>query len=176
MNPVFASLKTTVFSEMSALANAHGAVNLGQGFPDSEGPLDVREAAARAILDGPNQYPPMQGLPALRQAVSAHYRRFHGLDLDPVSEVLVTAGATEAIAAAILALVSPGDEVAMLQPLYDAYLPMVRQAGGVPRFISLQPPLWEMSEAALSAIGPKTRVVILNNPLNPGAVVYPREQ
>jgi N-succinyldiaminopimelate aminotransferase len=176
VNPIFAGLKTTVFTEMSALAMQHGAVNLGQGFPDSEGPLDVREAAARAILDGPNQYPPMQGLPALRQAIAAHYQRFQGLSFDPDREVLVTAGATEAISAAILALVAPGDEVALIQPLYDVYLPMVRLAGGVPRLISLQPPHWEMGEEALSAIGPNTRVLILNNPLNPGAVVYPREQ
>ena len=176
MNPIFAGLKTTVFTEMSALATQHGAVNLGQGFPDSEGPLDVREAAARAILDGPNQYPPMQGLPALRQAIAAHYQRFQGLSFDPDREVLVTAGATEAISAAILALVAPGDEVALIQPLYDVYLPMVRLAGGVPRLISLRPPHWEMGEEALSAIGPNTRVLILNNPHNPGAVVYPREQ
>ncbi len=176
MNPIFAALRTTVFTEMSALAVRHGAVNLGQGFPDSEGPLDVREAAARAILGGPNQYPPMQGRPELRQAIAAHYHRFHGLDLDPEREVLVTAGATEALSAAILALVAPGDEVVLMQPLYDSYLPMVRLAGGVPRFITLKPPHWDLSEEALSVIGPRTRLVILNNPLNPGAVVYPREQ
>ncbi len=176
MNPVFAALKTTVFTEMSALAQRHAAVNLGQGFPDSEGPRDVREAASRAILDGSNQYPPMQGLPVLRQAISAHYRRFHGVELDPDREVLVTAGATEAISAAILALVAPGDEVVMLQPLYDSYLPMVRLAGGVPRFITLQPPHWDLTDEALATIGPQTRVVILNSPLNPGAVVYSRDQ
>lgn len=175
MNPIFAGLKTTVFTEMSALALEHGAVNLGQGFPDNEGPVDVREAAANAVLNGPNQYPPMQGLPVLREAIAAHYRRVHGLDLDPGHEVLVTAGATEALSAAILALVAPGDEVAMFQPLYDSYLPMVRLAGGAPRLITLQPPHWELSDEALSAIGPKTRLVILNNPLNPAAVVYPRE-
>lgn len=176
MNPVFAALGTTVFTEMSALAVEHGAVNLGQGFPDSEGPQDVREAAARAILDGPNQYPPMHGLPALRTAIAEHYQRFHGLALDPVREVLVTAGATEAISATILALVAPGDEVVLIQPLYDSYLPMVRLAGGVPRFVTLQPPHWDLTEEALSVIGPKTRMVIFNNPLNPGAVVYSREQ
>ena len=176
MNPVFASLKTTVFTEMSALAQRHSAVNLGQGFPDNEGPRDVREAAAHAILDGSNQYPPMQGLPVLRQAISAHYQRFHAVAFDPDREVLVTAGATEAISAAILALVAPGDEVVMLQPLYDSYLPMVRLAGGVPRFITLQPPHWDLTDEALSVIGPNTRVVILNSPLNPGAVVYTPEQ
>ena len=176
MNPVFTALKTTVFTEMSALAAVHGAVNLGQGFPDSEGPLDVREAAARAILDGPNQYPPMQGRPELRRAIAEHYQRFHGLSLDPTAEVIVTAGATEAISAAILSLVAPGDEVVLVQPLYDSYLPMVRLAGGVPRFITLKPPLWALDDEALSVIGPNTKLLILNNPLNPGAVVYPRDQ
>jgi len=176
VNPVFKTLKTTVFSEMSALAQRHSAVNLGQGFPDSEGPRDVREAAAHTILDGNNQYPPMQGLPLLRQAISTHYQRFYGVDFDPDLEVLVTAGATEALAASILALVSPGDEVVMLQPLYDSYLPMVRLAGGVPRLITLQPPHWDLTEEALSAIGPNTRLVIFNSPLNPGAVVYTSEQ
>lgn len=176
MNPIFAGLKTTVFSEMSALAVQNGAVNLGQGFPDTEGPQDVREAAARAILEGPNQYAPMPGLPALRTAIAAHYGRFHGLELDPTREVLVTAGATEAISAAILGLVSPGDEVALIQPVYDSYLPMVRLAGGVPKYITLHPPDWALTEEALSAIGPNTRVLVLNNPLNPGAVAFPREQ
>jgi len=176
VNPVFTALKTTVFTEMSALAAVHGAVNLGQGFPDSEGPLDVREAAARAILDGPNQYPPMQGRPELRRAIAEHYQRFHGLSLDPTAEVIVTAGATEAISAAILSLVAPGDEVVLVQPLYDSYLPMVRLAGGVPRFITLKPPLWALDDEALSVIGPNTKLLILNNPLNPGAVVYPRDQ
>ncbi len=175
MNPIFAALGTTVFTEMSALAIQHGAVNLGQGFPDSEGPIDVREAAAKAILDGPNQYPPMQGLLALRQAIGAHYQRFQALPYDP-AEVVVSAGATEAIAASILSLVSPGDEVVMIAPLYDAYLPMVRLAGGAPRFINLQPPHWELTEEALSVIGPKTRVLILNNPLNPAAVAWDARQ
>ena len=176
MNPIFAALGTTVFTEMSALAIQHGAVNLGQGFPDSEGPRDVREAAAKAILDGPNQYPPMQGLPALRQAIGAHYGRFQGLDYDPGAEVIVTAGATEAIAASILSLVSPGDEVVMIAPLYDAYLPMVRLAGGVARFINLKPPHWPLTEEALAVIGPKTRVLLLNNPLNPAAVAWDTDQ
>ncbi len=172
MNPIFAALGTTVFTEMSALAQKHGAVNLGQGFPDSEGPHDVREAAAKAVLDGPNQYPPMQGLPVLRQAIADHYRRFHAIDYDPAAEVIITAGATEAIAASILALVAPGDEVVMIAPLYDAYLPMVRLAGGVPRFINLQPPHWDLTVEALATIGPKTRLLILNNPLNPVAVAW----
>jgi len=176
VNPVFAALKTTVFAEMSALAQRHSAINLGQGFPDDEGPHDVREAAARAILEGNNQYPPMQGLGVLRQAISSHYHRVYGLRFDPDREVLVTAGATEALTASILALVSPGDEVVMLQPLYDSYLPIVRLAGGVPKLITLQPPHWELTDEALCAIGPNTRLVIFNSPLNPGAVVYGEDQ
>ena len=136
----------------------------------------MREAAARAILDGANQYPPMQGLLVLRQAIGVHYQRFQGLDYDPAAEVIVTAGATEAIAASILSLVSPGDEVVMIAPLYDAYLPMVRLAGGVPRFINLKAPLWTLTEEALAVIGPNTRVLILNNPLNPAAIAWDKDQ
>jgi len=176
VNPIFTALGTTVFTEMSTLAARHKAINLGQGFPDSEGPEDVRQAAADATMYGSNQYPPMQGRPELRTAISDHYARFYGLDLDPEREVIVTAGATEAISASILALVAPGDEVVMVQPLYDSYLPMVRLAGGVARFITLKPPHWAFDDEALAVIGPKTRLLILNNPLNPGAVVYPREQ
>src|SRR5687768_15437987 len=148
MNPFYATLKTSIFSTMSALAREHGAINLGQGFPDGPGPEDVRARAAQALMEESNQYPPMLGLPALRTAVADHYRRFHGLSLDPQKEVFVTSGATEAIAATILSLVRPGDEVVMFQPLYDAYLPLVRYAGGVPRFVRLTPPDWAMNEAA----------------------------
>src|SRR5512140_3612854 len=139
-NPIFANLPTTVFEEMSGLARELGAVNLGQGFPDDPGPLAIREKAADAVLNGYNQYPPMAGLPELRQAVAAHYVRHQGLDLDPMSEVTITSGATEALAAAFLGLVEPGDEVIVFQPLYDSYLPVIRLAGGVPKLVSLQPP------------------------------------
>ena len=177
MNPIFAGLATTVFEEMSGLARQFGAVNLGQGFPDSQGPDDVRAKAADFILNGPNQYPPMLGLPELRGAISAHYKRFQNLDLDPDKQVVVTAGATEALAASILALVSPGDEVVLFQPMFDVYLPLVLQAGGVPRFVSLQPPDWALTEAALAAaFSPKTRLVIFNSPQNPAAVVYGADQ
>ncbi len=173
---VFEGLTTTIFETMSGLAREHGAVNLGQGFPDAEGPQDIRAEAARALMEGSNQYPPMVGLPALREAVAEHYRRHQDLDFPP-SQVTVTSGATEAIAAALLALVSPGDEVVMFQPLYDPYAPMVRRAGGIPRLIRLEPPDWRMTEQALSqAFGPRTRMVILNNPQNPGAVVYDTAQ
>lgn len=166
----------TIFEEMSALARAHDAINLGQGFPDTDGPVEVRRAAAEALIDGPNQYPPMRGLPVLRAAVAAHYGRAHGLDAGP-DDVLVTSGATEALAAAILALVRPGDEVVLISPMYDAYLPLVLQAGGIPRFIRLAPPAWRLRQEDIdAAIGPATRLVILNNPLNPAARVFDREE
>ena len=128
-NPIFSSLPTTIFEEMSGLARATGAVNLGQGFPDDPGPEAVRAKAADAVLNGYNQYPPMAGLPELRQAVAGHYARAQGLDLDPMSEVTITSGATEALAAAFLGLIEAGDEVVVFQPLYDSYLPMIRLAG-----------------------------------------------
>ncbi len=176
MNPVYARLDTTIFATMSALAHELGAINLGQGFPDHDGPDDVRAAAAQALIAGPNQYPPTAGLPVLRQAVADHYRAHQGLDLDP-SEVIVTSGATEALAAAIFALVSPGDEVVMFQPVYDAYLPLVERAGGVARLVRLEPPDWQITSQALAAVASTgTRLVILNTPLNPtGSMVGPDE-
>ena len=172
-NPVYAQLGTTVFEVMSRLAAEHDAVNLGQGFPDDPGPADVRAKAAEAVVGGWNQYPPMMGLPELRRAVADHDRRFYGLDADWRSEVMVTSGATEALAACLLALVAPGDEVVLFQPLYDAYLPLVRRAGGVPRFVGLKPPDWRLDRAALdAALSPRTRVILLNNPLNPAAKVF----
>lgn len=176
MNPIFADAPTTIFETMSRLAAQHDAINLGQGFPDDPGPEDVRAKAAQAVLSGWNQYPPMMGLPELRQAVAAHYRRFHQLELDWQTEVMVTSGATEALAGCLLALLEPGDEVVLFQPMYDAYLPLVRRAGGVPKFVTLRPPHWRLDEAALAAaFTPKTRAVIFNNPLNPTATVFPRE-
>ncbi|RYB06095.1 aminotransferase [Lichenibacterium ramalinae] len=174
MNPVFADLPTTVFETMSRLARQHGAVNLGQGFPEDPGPLDVRRRAAEAVLDGSNQYPPMMGLPELREAVAHHYRRFQGLALS-ADDVMVTSGATEALAGALLALIEPGDEVVLFQPMYDAYLPLVRRAGGVPRFVTLTPPHWDFTDADLAAaFSPRTRVVLFNSPLNPSGTVFPR--
>jgi N-succinyldiaminopimelate aminotransferase len=177
MNSVYASLGTTVFEVMSRLAAERGAVNLGQGFPEEDGPRDILEAAARATLDGPNQYPPMRGLAELRQAVAAHYAEHQRITLDWRGEVTITSGATEAIAAALLAFIEPGDEAIVFEPLYDAYLPMVRRAGGAPRIVRLHPPHWRLEREALAAaFTSKTRVVILNTPLNPSAGVMSREE
>lgn len=176
VNSVYAGLGTTIFEEMSRRARETGAVNLGQGFPDDPGPLDVRERAARAVVEGWNQYPPMLGLPELRQAIAAHYRHWQGLDLDPEREVMVTSGATEALAGALLALIEPGDEVVLFAPMYDAYLPLVRRAGGVPRVVTLEPPRFALDEAALAAaFSDRTKAVLFNDPLNPTATVFSRE-
>jgi len=175
-NPIFANLPTTIFEEMSGLARDLGAINLGQGFPDDPGPAAIRRKAAEEVLDGYNQYPPMAGLPELREAVANHYRRTQGLDLDWAREVTITSGATEALAAAFLGLIQPGDEVVVFQPFYDAYLPLIRRAGGVPRLVTLQPPHWRFDRAMLeAAFGPRTRFVVLNNPINPTGTVLPPE-
>jgi N-succinyldiaminopimelate aminotransferase len=175
-NPIFSSLPTTIFEEMSGLARSLGALNLGQGFPDDPGPEAIRVKAADAVLNGYNQYPPMAGLPELRAAVAGHYQRTQGLDLDPMSEVTITSGATEALAAAFLGLIEPGDEVIVFQPVYDSYLPVIRLAGGVPKLISLQPPRWRFDRAMLeAAFTEKTRFVVLNNPNNPAGTVLPDE-
>jgi aspartate/methionine/tyrosine aminotransferase len=176
MNPIYSNMPVTVFEVMSGLARQFGAVNLGQGFPEAPGPLDIRQCAAEAVLSGYNQYPPMGGLPVLRQAVAEHYGRLQGLSLNSDTEVTITSGATEALAAALLALITPGDEVVLFEPLYDAYLPLVLRAGGVPRFVQLTPPHWSVSKQALdAAIGPRTRLVVFNNPLNPAGKVFGRE-
>jgi N-succinyldiaminopimelate aminotransferase len=175
MNNVFADLPVSVFEVMSRLAREQDAVNLGQGFPDDPGPLDVREKAAEAVIHGWNQYPPMLGLPELRKAVSSHYKKWQNLDLDPDSEIMITSGATEAIAGALMALIQPGDEVVLFEPMYDAYVPLVQRAGGVPRFVKLSPPHWRFDEEQLARVfTPKTKVVLFNNPLNPSATVFPR--
>lgn len=162
---------------MSGLARTHGAANLGQGFPDADGPLDVRQAAANALLEASNQYPPMAGLPLLRGAVAAHYADHHGIDLAWQTDVTITSGATEAIAAALFGLIEPGDEVICFQPLYDAYVPLIRRAGGVPKFVTLVAPDWTIHEAALNeAVSPRTKLVILNNPLNPVGKVFSRSE
>ncbi len=177
LNPIYAGLPTTIFEVMSALARTHEAVNLGQGFPDDPGPLDVREAAARAVVDGWNQYPPMMGLPELRRAAAAHYRHWQGLELDPDTEIMVTSGATEALAGALFSLIEPGDEVVLFQPLYDAYLPLVQRAGGIARLVRLEPPSWAMTAEKLDRVfSERTKLVLFNNPQNPTGIVYDRTQ
>lgn len=176
MNPLFANMATNVFTRMSALAAEHGAVNLGQGFPDFGWPDDVVDRAADALRTGSNQYAPMPGQAELRRAVAAHYAAHQSLEIAP-DEVIVTSGATEALAAALLALIEPGDEVLLFQPLYDAYLPLVLRAGGVPRFVRLTPPDWRITaEALAAAFTDRTRLVIFNNPHNPTARVFERSE
>lgn len=172
-NPVFTGLETTVFETMSRMAMAHQAVNLGQGFPDVDGPEDVRRLAAEALIDGPNQYPPMLGLPELRKAVAASAKTHYDLDIDWQSEVMVTSGATEALADCLMALVEPGDEVLLIEPLYDCYLPLVKRAGGVPVRLRVTPPEWALDLKALeAAFTERTKAVLLNNPMNPAAKVF----
>ncbi len=176
MNPLYVEMKTSVFERMSALALRHGAVNLGQGFPDFGWPEDILDSAAKALKHGSNQYPPSRGLAALRDAVAGHYNRQQGLELD-ADHVCVTSGATEALGAAILATVEPGDEVIVLTPAYDSYAPMVRRAGGQVREVALQPPEWRIERAALeAAIGPKTRAILFNNPHNPVGRLFAGEE
>ena len=176
-NALLSATGTTIFTVMSALAARHGAINLGQGFPDTDGPADVVRAAADALLDGRNQYPPMTGVPELRQAVAAANARFYGLQVDPESEVVVTSGATEAITASLMALLDPGDEVVLIEPLYDTYLPVVRLLGAVPRLVRLRPPRWELPEAELAAaFGPRTKAILFNTPMNPTGKVFTADE
>ena len=168
---------TTIFTEMSALAERTGAVNLGQGFPDEDGPPALLEAATAAIRDGRNQYAPLPGVPALREAVAAHQARWYGMEVDPEAGVQVTFGATEAIAAALLGLLEPGDEVVLIDPSYDAYGAAVAMAGGVRRTVALRPPDWVLDADALrAAIGPRTRALVLNSPHNPTGKVFARAE
>jgi N-succinyldiaminopimelate aminotransferase len=168
---------TTIFTEMSALAERTGAVNLGQGFPDEDGPPELLEAAQAAIRAGHNQYAPLPGVPALRAAVAAHQARFYGLDVDADDGVQITFGATEAIAAALLALIEPGDEVVLIDPAYDSYAACVAFAGGVRRTVTLRPPDWALDGDALrAAIGPRTRVLLLNSPHNPTGKVFTHDE
>jgi aspartate/methionine/tyrosine aminotransferase len=176
-NRYLGSIGTTIFTVMSALAVEHRAVNLGQGFPDTDGPDDVVQAAAGALADGRNQYPPMSGVPELRQAVAAANRRFYDLDIDWATEVTVTSGATEAIAACLMALIDPGDEVVLIEPLFDTYLPVVRMLGAVPRIVRLEPPHWDLPREHLAAaFGPETKAILFNSPMNPCGKVFTAEE
>src|SRR6201985_1306126 len=169
---------TTIFAEMSALAVRTGSVHLGQGCPHTDGPAAVAQVAADAVLDGRgNQYPPGPGVPELRVAIVDHQRRFYGLEYDPDSEVLVPAGATEAIAATMLALVEPGDEVIAFEPYYDSYAASIAMAGGTRVPVTLRPPAFRPDLAALAAAAtPRTRAMLLNSPHNPTGAVFTREE
>lgn len=167
-NPVYSGRPESIFPTMSKLARKSEAINLGQGFPDEDGPLAIREIAARAILDGPNQYAPVEGTPALREAVARDNKRFYGLDIDPMTETLVVSGATEGLAATFQGLLVPGDEAVLLAPFYECYAPQIEAAGGVPRFVDLNPPGWRLDADALeAAITPKTKLIVINTPHNP---------
>jgi N-succinyldiaminopimelate aminotransferase len=168
---------TTIFTEMSALAERTGAINLGQGFPDEDGPAEVLEAAQRAIRDGHNQYAPLPGVPALRQAIAAHQHRFYGIRLDPDEQVQVTFGATEAIAAALLGICEPGDDVVCFEPYYDSYAAGIAMAGARRRPVTLCPPRWTVDPEALqAAITRRARVLLLNTPHNPTGKVFTRPE
>ncbi|MFB6612495.1 aminotransferase class I/II-fold pyridoxal phosphate-dependent enzyme [Agromyces sp. NPDC056379] len=181
------SIAPTIFAEMSALAARTGAINLGQGFPDEDGPAEVLEAARRAIADGVNQYPPGIGMPVLREAIAAHQRRWYGIELDAASEVLVTAGATEALAATLLAFVDAGDEVVTFEPYYDAYAAIIARAGGVHRTVPLRWARdgsgerasgsgWQPDHDELrAAVTDRTRVILVNSPHNPTGAVLDAE-
>ena len=176
-NTVLSGYGTTIFEVMSRLAGEHDAVNLGQGFPEGDEPEDVIQAAADALVNGWNQYPSMMGVPELRQAVAQHNQRFYGLDIDWQSEVMVTSGGTQALAASLLGLIEPGDEVVLIEPLYDCYLPMVRRGGGVPRLLRVEPPQWELNEQALrDAFSERTKLLLLNSPMNPAGKVFDRAE
>jgi len=171
------SLGTTIFTRMSALAVRTGAINLGQGFPDTDGPAQVLAAAVDAVKGGHNQYPPLRGVPELRAAIAEHQRRFYGLDVDPDTEVLVTAGATEAIAATVLALAGPGDEVIVLEPYYDSYAASIELAGATRVTVPLRFPDYALEPATLAAaFSPRTRLVLLNSPHNPTGRVLRQEE
>lgn len=169
-------LRPSIFAEMSALAASTGAINLGQGFPDEDGPAEVLDAARRAITDGLNQYPPGMGMPVLREAIAAHQQRFYGIRVDPGTNVLVTAGATEALAATILALTQEGDEVVTLEPFYDAYGAMIAFAKATHVTVPLRAPGFHPDHDDLrTAITDRTRLIIVNSPHNPTGSVLPRE-
>ncbi|HTX62909.1 MAG TPA: pyridoxal phosphate-dependent aminotransferase [Acidimicrobiales bacterium] len=172
-----APFATTIFAEMTALAVATGSINLGQGFPDTDGPPEILEAAVAAIRSGENQYPPSAGVPALRAAIADHQRRCYGLEYDPDGEVLVTTGATEGIAAALIGLCEPGDGVVMFQPFYDSYAACAAISGADATMVTLRAPDWSFDPDELrAAVSPRTRLVLLNSPHNPTGKVFSRTE
>lgn len=176
-NSILSSYGTTIFEVMSRLAQEHGAINLGQGFPDGNGPPDVVAAATDYLENGINQYPSMMGIPALREAVAANNKRFYGLNVNWQTEIMVTSGATEALAACLFGLIEPGDEVVLIEPLYDSYLPIVQRAGGVAKLVRLEPPDWALPQDALAAaFSDKTKLILLNSPMNPSAKVFNQDE
>lgn len=177
MDPVFAKLGTTIFDIMSNKARTYGAINLGQGFPEIDGFLDVRQEAAKALIEKSNQYPPMRGIQDLRQAVSYFYQTHQNTKLNPDTEIIITSGATEALCAAILSMVKSGDEVIVFEPMYDSYIPIIERAGGVPVIVPLNLPNWEITETALAkAFSYKTSLVIITTPNNPTTSVLSRAE
>lgn len=177
LNERLVEFGTTIFAEMSALAMATGAINLGQRFPDTDGPQEVADAAVAAIRAGHNQYPPGLGIADLRRAVAEHQKRFYDLDFDPDTEVLVTAGATEAIAAAMLSLLAPGDEVVLFEPYYDSHIAGIAMAGAQRRLVTLRPPRYRFDPDELAAaIGSRTRMIVVNSPHNPTGKVFDRSE
>lgn len=176
-NSILGSYGTTVFEVMSRLAIECGSINLGQGFPDDRGPDPVLEQASKFLYEPANQYPPMLGVPELRQAVAAHNKRFYDIDVDWRTETMVSTGATEGLAACFLGLIEPGDEVVLIEPLYDCYLPIIRRAGGIPKLVTIRPPEWKLDLAALrAAFSNKTKLLLLNTPQNPASKVYTRSE
>ena len=168
---------TTIFTEMTVLANRHSAVNLAQGFPDFDGPEEVRTKAAEAIMRGPNQYAPSTGMPELRQAVARKMERFYGMEVDADKEVTVTSGATEGLCATLLGILEPGDQVILLEPFYDSYPPVVAMARADIRYVSLQGPDFKLPREELAeALGPRTKAIVINNPQNPCGKVFTREE
>jgi N-succinyldiaminopimelate aminotransferase len=176
-NPVFADRPQSIFPTMSALARKHDAINLGQGFPDEDGPEVIRALAAAAIIKGPNQYAPVEGVPELRAAVAADNKRFYGLDIDPDTQTLVVSGATEGLAAVFFGLLAPGDEAVLLAPFYECYAPQIEATGATIRFVDLEPPSWRLDAEALEdAITTRTKLIVINTPHNPLGKVMTREE
>ncbi|MBA3691825.1 MAG: aminotransferase class I/II-fold pyridoxal phosphate-dependent enzyme [Actinobacteria bacterium] len=171
------SFTESVIREMTRLANLHGAVNLGQGFPDFPAPREVKDAAARAIAEDHNQYPVTWGLPAFREAIAARYAQVYGMPVDPETEICVTCGSTEAMIATMLGVLDPGDEVVVFEPFYENYGPDAILTGAVPRLVTLRPPDWTFDEGELrAAFGPRTRAIVINTPNNPTGKVFTRQE